>query len=89
FGSCADPTIVFGPTSDGRQEDAFEPSDIATFPQGSALNIDIISNFICDQLVNACEADEAALATCETAAAAASGLEAQEAADAFNAALGF
>ncbi|PSN61379.1 hypothetical protein BS50DRAFT_639210 [Corynespora cassiicola Philippines] len=88
FGTCADPTIVFGPTSDGRQEDAFEPSDLATFNHGSANNINIISSFICSQLSNACDADAAAVATCESAAQAADGLEGDAAAQAFNSGLG-
>ncbi|KAF2195689.1 hypothetical protein K469DRAFT_616473 [Zopfia rhizophila CBS 207.26] len=89
FGSCADPTIVFGTPSDGRQEDAFEAADLETFPHGSALNIAVISDFICSQLTNKCDAGEDAVATCEQASAAATGLEGQDAADAFNSALGF
>lgn len=87
FGGC-DPTIVFGPPSDGRQEDAFEPADLATFNHGSALNIGVISGFICSQLPNKCDVAASAQADCEAAAQAADGLKAQAAADAFNSALG-
>lgn len=81
--------IVFGSTSDGRQEDAFEPADLSLFPHGSALNIAVISNFICSQMVNKCNVAASAISLCEEAAAAAQGLAAQAAADAFNAILGF
>ncbi|KAJ4303696.1 hypothetical protein N0V90_002597 [Kalmusia sp. IMI 367209] len=91
FGSCADPTVVFGTPSDGRQEDAFEAADLTNFPHGSALNIGVISSFICDQLVNKCQANQAAVDTCDQADAAvkAAGLSGQAAADSFNKGLGF
>ncbi|EUC51318.1 hypothetical protein COCMIDRAFT_31456 [Bipolaris oryzae ATCC 44560] len=87
FGNC-DPTIVFGLPSDGRKEDAFEPSDLSTFNHGSAQKIAIISNFICSQLANKCDASASAVSTCDAAASAANGLEGQAAATAFNTALG-
>jgi hypothetical protein len=87
FGGC-DPTIVFGTPSDGRKEDAFEAKDLQTFPHGSALNIAVISGFICSQIGNKCKVDAAAVQTCNDAAKAANGLKAQAAADAFNSALG-
>ncbi|KAL1793979.1 hypothetical protein ACET3X_007400 [Alternaria dauci] len=87
FGSC-DPTITFGIPSDGRQEEAFEPTDLSTFNHGSAQKIDIISQFICSQMSNKCDVDAAAVSTCDAAASAASGLTGQAAADAFNSALG-
>ncbi|EUC31835.1 hypothetical protein COCCADRAFT_100230 [Bipolaris zeicola 26-R-13] len=87
FGNC-DPTIVFGLPSDGRKEDAFEPSDLTTFNHGSAQKIAIISNFICSQLANKCGASASAVSTCDAAASAANGLEGQAAATAFNTALG-
>lgn len=87
FGNC-DPTIKFGTPSDGRKEDAFEPADLATFNHGSALNIAVISNFICSQVGNKCKVDAAAVSTCNDAATAANGLKGQAAADAFNSALG-
>jgi hypothetical protein len=88
FGSCADASIVFGIPSDGRQEDAFEAADLTNFPHGSALNIGVISSFICDQLVNKCDANQAAVTQCDTADAASKGLKGQAAADAFNKAIG-
>ncbi|CAN9471417.1 unnamed protein product [Alternaria alternata] len=87
FGNC-DPTITFGIPSDGRQEEAFEPTDLSTFNHGSAQKIDIISQFICSQMSNKCDVDAAAVSTCDDAASAASGLTGQAAADAFNSALG-
>ncbi|KAH7091141.1 hypothetical protein FB567DRAFT_266533 [Paraphoma chrysanthemicola] len=88
FGACSNPTINFGPTSDGRQQDAFEPADLAEFNHGSALNIAVISNFICSQLSSACKANAAAVSACDGAASAAQGLVGAQAADAFNAAIG-
>jgi hypothetical protein len=87
FGNC-DPTITFGIPSDGRKEEAFEPTDLSTFNHGSAQKIDIISQFICSQMSNKCDVDAAAVSTCDAAASAASGLTGQAAADAFNSALG-
>ncbi|KAH7081657.1 hypothetical protein BKA63DRAFT_214373 [Paraphoma chrysanthemicola] len=88
FGACSNPTINFGPTSDGRQQDAFEPADLTEFNHGSALNIAVISNFICSQLSSACKANAAAVSACDGAASAAQGLVGAQAADAFNAAIG-
>lgn len=88
FGSCADPSIVFEEGLDGRDEAAFAPASADEFSQGSANNVNIITSFICGQLGSACGADEAAVAACEEGQAAADGLEAQEAVDAFNGALG-
>ncbi|KAJ4375018.1 hypothetical protein N0V83_002097 [Neocucurbitaria cava] len=87
FGAC-NPAINFGIPSDGRQQDAFEPADLATFNHGSALNIAVISNFICSQLSSKCSISADAANLCDTAAAAATGLSGQQAADAFNSALG-
>ncbi|KAG5220347.1 Iron-sulfur clusters transporter atm [Salix suchowensis] len=63
----------------------------ANFNHGSAQNIDIITRFVCDQLVNFCGADQTAQATCATAITAASGAEPAKTgiqADAFNAVFG-
>lgn len=89
FGACSNPTIYFGQPSDGRQQSAFEPSDLTHFSHGSALNIAVISNFICSQLSSSCNANTAAVNICEAAASAAQGLQALQAAKAFNLALGF
>jgi hypothetical protein len=88
FGACSNPAINFGATSDGRQQDAFEPADLSEFNHGSALNIAVISNFICSQLSSSCKANAAAVSACEGAASAAQGLVGAQAADAFNAAIG-
>ncbi|KAL5504197.1 hypothetical protein ACEPAH_8271 [Sanghuangporus vaninii] len=90
FGSCSVPEIEFGTGFDGRKETSFEPVDKASFNHGSAQNVNIITQFICDSLTNTCGADQTAKDTCATAQAAASaaatGTGAQ--ADAFNAAFG-
>lgn len=62
----------------------------ASFNHGSAQNIDIITQFICDTLTNTCGADQTAKDTCATATAAADAQTAKTGAqaDAFNAAFG-
>jgi hypothetical protein len=61
-----------------------------SFNHGSAQNIDIITQFMCDQLVNTCKADSTALSTCTRAKTAADGAPAKtgKQADAFNAVFG-
>ncbi|KAF4613479.1 hypothetical protein D9613_007807 [Agrocybe pediades] len=90
FGSCTVPQIEFAAGFDNRKETSFQPVDKASYNHGSAQNIDIITQFICDTLTNTCKADATAKATCQTARAAASaaakGTGAQ--ADAFNKAFG-
>ncbi|RPD59979.1 hypothetical protein L226DRAFT_462918 [Lentinus tigrinus ALCF2SS1-7] len=71
FGSCSVPQIEFGTGFDNRKETAFEPVDKTSYNHGSAQNIDIITQFICDTLTNSCGADATAKATCAKAKAAA------------------
>ncbi|KIX95548.1 uncharacterized protein Z520_08668 [Fonsecaea multimorphosa CBS 102226] len=89
FGSCPDPTIIFANGLDGRTEPAFEPHDETNLPHGSAQNIQVITDFICQQLGPRCHASQAATDACNQAAAAAQAQTGQAAADAFNQALGF
>ncbi|KAL6811534.1 hypothetical protein J3E69DRAFT_377572 [Trichoderma sp. SZMC 28015] len=88
FGSCSDPSIKFANGLDGRTEPAFAPVNEADFNHGSALNIKVISDFICDRLNSSCKASASVVSTCQSASAAASQLTGQAAADAFNKALG-
>jgi len=90
FGSCSVPQIEFGTGFDGRKETAFQPVDEVSYNHGSADNIDIITQFMCDQLVNSCGADATAQATCASAKAAADTVTAKTGgqADAFNAVFG-
>lgn len=62
----------------------------ASYNHGSAQNIDIITQFMCDTLVNSCGADQTAQATCANAKAAADTVTAKtgEQADKFNAVFG-
>jgi hypothetical protein len=62
----------------------------ASYDHGSAQNINIITQFICDTLVNKCGADAQARATCDTAKTAAAGAADKTGAqaDAFNAVFG-
>jgi hypothetical protein len=87
FNKCKNPTMVFGPGFDGRKEDSFQPANKADFNHGSALNPDIIAQFICDTLVNTCDANQKAIDNCKAARTAAAGLSGQEFADAFNKAI--
>ncbi|KAK1640774.1 hypothetical protein BDP81DRAFT_510131 [Colletotrichum phormii] len=86
FGECQDPSIEFAEGLGGRKEASFAPA--GDFEHGSALNIGVISGFICGQLESRCQADEAAVAACQQGEADSKGLSGQAAADAFNSALG-
>ncbi|KAI0326626.1 hypothetical protein GY45DRAFT_73962 [Cubamyces sp. BRFM 1775] len=90
FGSCSVPQIEFGVGFDNRKETSFQPVDKTSYNHGSAQNIDIITQFICDQLTNSCGADATAKATCASAKAAADTKTAKTGAqaDAFNAVFG-
>ncbi|KAF7365278.1 hypothetical protein MVEN_00399600 [Mycena venus] len=71
FGSCSIPQIEFGVGFDNRKETSFQPVDKTSFNHGSAQAISIITQFMCDTLVNSCNADATAKATCAAAQAAA------------------
>ncbi|ERF77145.1 hypothetical protein EPUS_09318 [Endocarpon pusillum Z07020] len=88
FGSCPNAGIVFGPGFDGRKEDSFQPADTTQFTHGSAQNIDIITDFMCDRFGDRCGANEATNAACMAATAATKGKTGQAAATAWNEALG-
>ncbi|KAL0954553.1 hypothetical protein HGRIS_003518 [Hohenbuehelia grisea] len=90
FGSCSVPQIEFGVGFDNRKETSFQPVDKTSYDHGSAQNIDIITQFICDTLVNKCGADQTAKDTCAKgrAAASAATVKTGQQADAFNAAFG-
>ena len=84
LGSCSDPTVKFADGLDGRKEAAFAPVNNADFNHGSALNLKVISDFICQQLQNKCKAGAGAVQKCKDAAGKANALKGQAAADAFN-----
>ncbi|CAN9183298.1 unnamed protein product [Alternaria sp. RS040] len=92
FGLCT-PTITFQGGENGRAADEFTfqiADPLARGGQGEALNPDIITNALCNQLTNVCEANDAAVATCESAAAAVKGGDRNKAlADQFNSLVGF
>lgn len=98
FGSCT-PTMDFqlGRAQFNRKatEGTFFPTDVTNLVAGSgqsdALNPNIITNFICNQLTNVCKANDAAKAACTSAKATVQslGTKDQTTADAFNKALGF
>ncbi|KAF8306924.1 hypothetical protein DL93DRAFT_2088403 [Clavulina sp. PMI_390] len=94
FGTCTDPSVIFGPSFEGRQatDFSFLPNNRVQFNHDSAENPDIVFQAICDTLVNNCgltETDPNVLA-CRAAEAAADQFgKTGKAADSFNAALGF
>jgi hypothetical protein len=93
FGSC-DPSIDFQLARAGRKPDegTFLPSDpVVAQGQQDALNPNIITNRVCDQLTNVCGANQAAKDLCEQAKAtvAAAGTRDASTAALFNSALGF
>ncbi|TVY73185.1 hypothetical protein LSUE1_G007844 [Lachnellula suecica] len=93
FGTCT-PTIKFEAGLNGRKETefTFQAIDpVVNKGQQEALNPNIITNRICDQLGNVCGASDAAKAACLAAKAQISALGTKDAttADAWNTALGF
>lgn len=93
FGVCT-PTMdfVFGRPGRKPDEATFLPvDDLVAQGQQDALNPNIITNRICDQLTNVCDANDAAKEACANAQAFVESLGTRDAttAAAFNAALGF
>ncbi|KAF4596583.1 hypothetical protein EYR38_007970 [Pleurotus pulmonarius] len=90
FGSCTVPQIEFGAGFDNRRETSFRPVDRTSYPQSSATDVDTVTRTLCNQLINACGADQVAFATCAAARAAASAAPSRTGAqaDAFNAVFG-
>lgn len=93
FGQCT-PTITFqgGEGNRPATEFTFQIADpLARGGQGEALNPNIITNALCNQLTNVCGANAAAIAVCEDAKAqvAAAGTRNKSTADLFNTAVGF
>ncbi|KAK1579708.1 uncharacterized protein LY79DRAFT_672351 [Colletotrichum navitas] len=93
FGKCT-PTIDFQLGRAGRKatEGTFLPTDaLVAQGQQDALNPNIITNRVCDQLTNVCGANAAAKALCKDAQAqiSASGDKSADVATKFNSLLGF
>jgi hypothetical protein len=93
FGKCT-PTITFqgGEGNRPATEFTFQIADpVARGGQGEALNPNIITNALCNQLTNVCAANAAAITTCKAAAAKvqAAGTRNKSTADLFNTAIGF
>lgn len=87
--------MKFGGGFDGRPatENTFLPTNSDGFfgGQSSALNPNIIANFICDTFINRCDAGQDAIDACANAEAVVAVQSVRDAsvADKFNAALGF
>lgn len=94
FGQCT-PTITFQGGEGNRPdtEFTFQIADpLARGGQGEALNPDIITNALCNQLTNVCDANDAAVAACQDAKAqviSAGSKRDKSTADLFNSLLGF
>jgi hypothetical protein len=93
FGKCT-PTITFqgGEGNRPATEFTFQIADpVARGGQGEALNPNIITNALCNQLINVCGANAAAQTACldGKAKVAAAGTRNKSTADLFNAAVGF
>jgi len=90
FGKCSKPEILFASNLDGRKETAFAPVDKVSYNHGSADNIGVITQFMCDSLTNTCAANQAAKTLCDRAKGAANAAPplTGEQADAFNAIFG-
>ncbi|KAH8890296.1 hypothetical protein GQ53DRAFT_766346 [Thozetella sp. PMI_491] len=92
FGKC-NPAIDFQLGRPGRKADegTFLPTDpLVAKGQQDALNPNIITNRVCDQLTNVCDANDAAKSLCLSAKAKVAALGTKDAstAAAFNSALG-
>ncbi|KAG8808672.1 hypothetical protein FRC17_003829 [Serendipita sp. 399] len=85
FNKCDVPKIEFG-IFDGRKENSFAPSGKG-FVHGSALNGNIITQFVCDRVKSDCDANTVAINDCTAAIAATQGKTGQAFADAFNTAV--
>lgn len=94
FGQCT-PTIIFEAGQPGRKPDEFTFQIADTLARGGqqdALNPDIITNALCNQLTNVCGANAAAVTACgkaKAAVTAAGSKRDKSTADLFNASLGF
>ncbi|KAH7096685.1 hypothetical protein BKA62DRAFT_624715, partial [Auriculariales sp. MPI-PUGE-AT-0066] len=94
FGSCPAPQIQFGKGLPGRnpKELAFAATDLTAFPHDAALNIAVITDATCLDLINRCglKNDSDGVQVCRRAeAAAAKATKGGAQADAFNAVIGF
>ncbi|CAH7689108.1 expressed protein [Phakopsora pachyrhizi] len=69
LGSCSDPSIEFGAGFGGRRadENSFRPANLNEFNHGEALNIGVITDSICNTLVNKCglKNEDAAFTNCK------------------------
>ncbi|KAF2643961.1 hypothetical protein P280DRAFT_222079 [Massarina eburnea CBS 473.64] len=93
FGKCT-PTMIFegGQGNRPATEFTFQIADpVARGGQQEALNPNIITNALCNQLTNVCDANAAAVTACEAAKAqvSAAGTKDKSTADLFNTAMGF
>ncbi|CAD6499026.1 BgTH12-04680 [Blumeria graminis f. sp. triticale] len=85
LGSCGTPTVEFGVGLGGRQEPAFQATNQKDFNHGAALNIKVISDFICQRLQDSCKASADTVENCNKASLAAQKEKGQKSADVFNA----
>ncbi|KAH0537444.1 hypothetical protein FGG08_005752 [Glutinoglossum americanum] len=83
FGQCPDIELSFD-----LANAVFKPANNILFPVPSSPNISPVTDAMCSILSSDCQASSAAIAACRAAQASTSGLTGQDAADAWNEALG-
>lgn len=66
-GKCSTPEINFATGLDGRKETAFAPVYQVSYNRGSADNIGVITQLMCDALANTCGANQATKDLCTRA----------------------
>ena len=83
FGSCSDPSIVFGFNLSDSGRWGYQASNSQDFPHGWSPDIATIESFICNRLESPCNAPSATVALCRGAFNDLSGLSGQNAVDAW------
>ncbi|KAE8323478.1 hypothetical protein BDV39DRAFT_217725 [Aspergillus sergii] len=69
YGTCSDPTIRWADGLDGRTEYSWITNDQDDFPHGSSSTINTLMDFVCNRLRSSCNAPQAAINRCYSAAA--------------------
>ncbi|GMF77093.1 unnamed protein product [Aspergillus oryzae] len=86
YGTCSDPTIRWADGLDGRTEYSWITNNQDDFPHGSSTTINTLMNFVCNRLRSPCNAPQAAINRCYSAAAQVSnsGLKGEQASNLWN-----
>ncbi|KAB8255750.1 hypothetical protein BDV32DRAFT_153983 [Aspergillus pseudonomiae] len=86
YGTCSDPTIRWADGLDGRTEYSWTTNNQNDFPHGSSTTLNTLLNFVCSHLRSPCNAPQATVNRCYSAAAQVSnsGLKGEKASDLWN-----